>query len=149
MGVALAQPPLIQVLTNTKAPYNISTPTAHIALSALAPASVVKMRSKIATLAASRKMLLADLAALASAGVGGAIGGNDANFVVVPILGADGKPDNTRAQRLYRSLAEENGVVVRYRGSEPGCEGCLRITVGTDEENRTAVAKIREVLSAI
>ncbi|KAJ7816110.1 pyridoxal phosphate-dependent transferase [Mycena leptocephala] len=149
LGVALAQPPLIQVLTNTKAPYNISTPTAHIALSALAPASVAEMRSKIATLAASRKMLLADLAALASAGVGGAIGGNDANFVVVPILGADGKPDNTRAQRLYRSLAEENGVVVRYRGSEPGCEGCLRITVGTDEENRTAVAKIREVLSAI
>ncbi|KAF8151920.1 histidinol-phosphate aminotransferase [Mycena galopus ATCC 62051] len=149
LGVALAQPPLIQVLTNTKAPYNISTPTAHIALSALAPASVTQMRSKISTLVASRERLLADLTALASLGVGHAIGGNDANFLVVPILGADGKPDNTRAQRLYRSLAEENGVVVRYRGGEPGCEGCLRITVGSEEENRTAVAKISEVLSAI
>ncbi|KAF7348550.1 Aminotran-1-2 domain-containing protein [Mycena venus] len=149
LGVALARPPLIQVLTNTKAPYNISTPTAHIALSALAPASVSAMRSNIATLIASRKTLLSDLAALASLGVGQAIGGNDANFVVVPILGADGQPDNTRAQHLYRSLAEENGVVVRYRGSEPGCGGCLRITVGTEEENRTAVTKIREVLSAV
>ncbi|KAF8217742.1 pyridoxal phosphate-dependent transferase [Mycena galopus ATCC 62051] len=149
LGVALAQPPLIQVLTNTKAPYNISTPTAHIALSALSPASVAQMRSKISTLVASRNSLLADLIALASFGVGHAIGGNDANFIVVPILGADGKPDNTRAQCLYRSLAEENGVVVRYRGGEPGCEGCLRITVGTEEENTTAVTKIRQVLSAI
>ncbi|KAF7334300.1 Histidinol-phosphate aminotransferase [Mycena sanguinolenta] len=149
LGVALAQPPLIQVLTNTKAPYNISTPTANIALSALSPQSVSTMRNKISTLVASRKTLLADLAALAPLGVGSAIGGNDANFVVVPILSLDGKPDNSRAQRLYRSLAEKNGVVVRYRGNEPGCEGCLRITVGTEEENMTAVTKIREVLSAI
>ncbi|KAF8189176.1 pyridoxal phosphate-dependent transferase [Mycena galopus ATCC 62051] len=99
LGVALAQPLLIQVLTNTKAPYNISTPTAHIALSALAPASVTQMRSKISTLVASRERLLANLTALASLGVGHAIGGNDANFIVVPILRADGKPDNTRAQR--------------------------------------------------
>ncbi|KAJ7253716.1 histidinol-phosphate aminotransferase, partial [Mycena haematopus] len=147
LGVGLAQPPLIQVLTNTKAPYNISTPTAYIALSALTPESVSAMRNKIATLVALRKALLVDLAALASLGVGHAIGGNDANFVVVPIIGVDGKPDNARAQRLYRSLAEENGVVVRYRGSEPGCEGCLRITVGTEEENTTAVTKIRDILS--
>ncbi|KAJ7089226.1 pyridoxal phosphate-dependent transferase [Mycena belliarum] len=149
LGVALAQPPLIQVLTNTKAPYNISTPTSHIALSALRPDSIATMRSKIAELVASRASLIADLASLASLGVGPAIGGNDANFVVFPIVGAGGRPDNDRAQRLYRLLAEENGVVVRYRGSEPGCEGCLRITVGTQEENRTALSKIREVLSVI
>ncbi|KAJ7098278.1 histidinol-phosphate aminotransferase [Mycena epipterygia] len=149
LGVALAQPPLMQVLTNAKAPYNISTPTAHIALSALAPASITAMRSKVSTLIESRKSLLADITGLASLGVGSVIGGNDANFVVVPMLGPDGKPDNARAQRLYRLLAEENGVVVRYRGNEPGCEGCLRITVGTGEENQTVVTKMREVLSAI
>ncbi|KAJ6491293.1 pyridoxal phosphate-dependent transferase [Mycena vitilis] len=149
LGIALAQPPLIQVLTNTKAPYNISTPNAHIAQAALAPASITAMHNNIATLLESRKTLTDDLVGLASLGVGDVIGGNDANFVVVPILGTDRKPDNTRAQRLYRSLAEEHGVVVRYRGSEPGCEGCLRITVGTEEENRTAVNKILEVLSAI
>ncbi|KAF7334302.1 Histidinol-phosphate aminotransferase [Mycena sanguinolenta] len=149
VGVALAQPPLIQILRNTKAPYNISTPTANITLSALSPHSVSTMRNKISTLVASRKTLLADLAALASLGVGPAIGANDANFVVVPILSVDGKPDNTRAQCLYRSLAEKNGVIVRYRGNEPGCEGCVRISVGTKEENMTAVTKMREVLSAI
>ncbi|KAJ7201608.1 pyridoxal phosphate-dependent transferase [Mycena pura] len=151
LGVALAQPPLIQVLTNTKAPYNISTPASHIALAALAPASISAMRSKIATLVASRTTLLADLATLAPLGVGRSIGGNDANFVVVPILANDGsaRADNDRAQRLYRLLAEENGVVVRYRGSEPGCEACLRITIGTEEEMKVAVGRIREILSAI
>jgi len=148
LGIALAQPPLIQVLSNTKAPYNISTPTAHISLSALSPESVASMREKISTLIASRKQLAADLAGLASAGVGPVIGGNDANFLVVSIL-TGGEPDNTRAQRLYRLLAEENGVVVRYRGSEPGCEGCIRITVGTEDENKTVIAKMREVLAAI
>ncbi|KAJ6469467.1 histidinol-phosphate aminotransferase [Mycena sanguinolenta] len=149
LGVALAQPPLIQVLSNTKAPYNISTPAANIALSALTPQAVSTMRNKISTLIASRKTLLADLAALASLGVGPNIGGNDANFVVVPILDSNGKPDNARAQGLYRSLAEENGVVVRYRGNEPGCEGCVRISIGTEEENTTAITMIRKVLSAI
>ncbi|KAJ7154685.1 pyridoxal phosphate-dependent transferase [Mycena filopes] len=149
LGVALAQPPLIQVLTNTKAPYNISTPAAHIALSALTPASLTTMRAKTATLTTSRTTLIAALAALAPSGLGPVIGGNDANFVVVPVLGSDGKPDNGRAQRVYRALAEENGVVVRYRGSEPGCEGCLRVTVGTEEENGVAVDKIRKVLSVM
>jgi histidinol-phosphate aminotransferase len=38
-------------------------------------------------------------------------------------------------------------VVVRFRGSEPGCDGCLRITVGTQEENQTVITKLTEVLS--
>lgn len=150
LGIAIAQPPLIQVLSNTKAPYNISTPTAHLALSALSPPSVASMRQKISTLVASRGKLLAALASLAPLGLGSSIGGNDANFVVVPVLDAPGgKPNNTRSQRVYKSLAEENGVVVRYRGSEPGCEGCLRITVGTEEENDTLIQRLSEVLKRI
>jgi histidinol-phosphate aminotransferase len=34
----------------------------------------------------------------------------------------------------YERLAENRGVVVRFRGKEHGCLGCLRITVGTEEE---------------
>ena len=33
LGIGPVQPPLIQILTDTKAPYNISTPTTHLALS--------------------------------------------------------------------------------------------------------------------
>ncbi|KAF5345162.1 hypothetical protein D9758_009648 [Tetrapyrgos nigripes] len=151
VGVAIAQPPLIQVLTNTKAPYNISTPTAHLAFSALSPSSLTSMRKNIQTLVSNRSSLLQALARLAPLGVGSAIGGNDANFVVIPILSkGDGrKPDNTRSQKVYKALAEENKVVVRYRGGEPGCEGCLRITVGTEEENRVVVESLEAVLKVL
>ncbi|KAF8056661.1 pyridoxal phosphate-dependent transferase [Lyophyllum atratum] len=149
LGIALAQPPLIQVLTNTKAPYNISTPTASLALSALSPPSLSLSRSKIATLLTQRTRLLSLLSQIPD--IGAPIGGGDANFVLVPVLerGGGGGKDNERAKRVYRKLAEEKGVVVRYRGGEAGCEACVRITVGSEEENTIAVERLRAVLEVL
>ena len=150
----MAQPPLIQVLSNAKAPYNISAPTAHLALAALEPAAIQGMRDKIRTLLAARDKLKASLEKLAHLGVGESIGGNDANFLLIPILDPKtGVQDNTRAVRVYKTLAEEKGadescVVVRYRGSEPGCEGCLRITVGTEGENGMLLKRLERVLGS-
>ncbi|KAF8634809.1 hypothetical protein AX17_004062 [Amanita inopinata Kibby_2008] len=149
LGTALAQPPLIQILSNTKAPYNVSTPTADLALSALSPASIASMKSKASQLVSSRSTLLRALATLQSLGVGSSIGSNNANFVVVPILASDGQPSNERAHNVYKALAEENGVVIRYRGSEPGCTGCVRITIGTIEENDILIQRLRKVLQEI
>lgn len=145
--MALAQPPLIQVLTNAKAPYNISTVTAQLALAALEPAAIEGMRDKIRTLLASREKLKARLEGLAHLGVGQSIGGNDANFVLVPVLDRQtGAADNERAVKVYKKLAEESCVVVRFRGKEAGCDGCLRITVGTEEENETLIKRLVELL---
>jgi len=150
LGIAIAQPPLIQVLTNTKAPYNISTPTAYVALSALSPSSLDFMHSKVATLVSSRTSLLSVLSELKPLGLGEAVGGNHANFVMIPVLSRmTGKPDNERSEKVYTSLAEHKGVVVRFRGREHGCAGCLRITVGTKEENATLIEKLRETLQEI
>lgn len=149
LGIALAQPPLIQILSNTKAPYNISTPTAHLALSALSPSSVALMQRKVKELVDSRKQLLQSLKGLSSLGVGASIGGNDANFVVIPLLDKSGKPDTERAFKVYKALAETHGVVVRFRGKEPGCPGCLRITIGTPAENAEVLRKLNEVLPQI
>jgi histidinol-phosphate aminotransferase len=155
---------------NTKAPYNISTPTASLALSALSASSLDLMRSKVDSLKSERAKLLNAFAdsSLTSLGIGKPIGGNDANFVLVPILsrpaalGADRdsdssavavvngeqelKPDNVRAQAVYIALAEVEGVVIRFRGHELGCEGCVRVTVGTPEENEILLRKLTEVL---
>ena len=150
LGIAIAQPPLIQILTNIKAPYNISTPTAQLALAALSPPALTIMKSKLSTLIASRTTLLSSFSSLAHLGMGSSIGGNDANFILIPLLekGTD-KPDSERAHKVYKALAEENGVVVRYRGNEPGCKGCLRITVGTEEENKVVLGKLEEILKIL
>ena len=151
LGIAIAHPALIQILMNTKAPYNISTPTASLALAALSPEAVQAMRTKVRALVAGRAWLLDALRTLAPGDLGAAIGGNDANFVVVPILekSGSGKPDNVRAQKIYKTLAEHEGVVVRYRGGEPGCAGCVRITVGSDEEIKVVLTKMRELLQTL
>lgn len=147
LGVAIAKPPLIQILSNTKAPYNISAPTAHLTLRALSPASLGTMRAKVETLKASRAKLLSSLHGLKELGLGRAIGALDANFILIPVLARSGSvPNSARAQRVYVALAEEEGVVVRYRGSELGCQGCLRITVGTEEENAFALQKLKKTL---
>lgn len=75
------------------------------------------------------------------------IGATEANFVLIPVLDKHGKKDTDRALKVYKTLAEEKGVVVRFRGKEQGCEACLRITVGTEEENEKVVERLKEVLA--
>lgn len=144
LGVAIAHPALIHVLNNAKAPYNISTPTAYLALRALSPESLHSKHNKVIILAASRVKLLQSLSTIPA--IGAPIGTNEANFVMVPVLDKNGKKDTDRAFAVYKTLAEEKGVVVRFRGKEPGCDACLRITVGTEDENEKVVEKLKEVL---
>lgn len=148
LGIAYAQPALIQVMNNTKAPYNISVPTAHLASLALSDTGLSKMRENVRTLIANRDWLVANLATIN--GTGDILGGNDANFVLVQILNKPktqgGKPDNARAGMVYKRMAEERGLVVRNRASDLGCSGCLRITVGTEEENRRCIDLMKQLL---
>ena len=57
-----------------------------------------------------------------------------ANFVLVKTEGADA---------IYRHLIE-TGIVVRNRSNVELCEGCLRITVGTPEENKRLLQALSE-----
>ncbi|KAF8329558.1 histidinol-phosphate aminotransferase [Cantharellus anzutake] len=150
LGVAIAQPPLIRVLSNTKAPYNVSGPTASLALRALSTEGLEGMQNKVKALVSYRTALISAFRDLKPLGVASVIGGNNANFLLLPILSQPesegGIPDNQRAKTIYHKLAEECGVVVRYRGGELGCTGCLRVTVGTEDENKILLQKLRETL---
>jgi histidinol-phosphate aminotransferase len=39
----------------------------------------------------------------------------------------------------------DRGILVRDRNSDPGCEGCVRLTVGTDEHTQTLITTLRAV----
>ena len=58
---------------------------------------------------------------------------SEANFVLVRTLDPD---------RLYDALIAA-GVIVRNRSRIPGCEGCLRITVGRPDENARMLETVK------
>ncbi|MDR3739939.1 MAG: histidinol-phosphate transaminase [Terracidiphilus sp.] len=63
-----------------------------------------------------------------------------ANFILVDI-----GPRHAEFTRFMRDA----GVLVRDRSSDPGCDGCVRITIGTREQMRKAVEALNAALVAI
>ncbi|KAJ3411835.1 histidinol-phosphate transaminase [Chytridiales sp. JEL 0842] len=145
LGIAISSPEIADIFNKTKAPYNISTTTSLIARSALSPDGISTMKAHITMIKNERVKLIEELNKIGR--VGKILGGNDANFVVAQFVDANGQPDNDLAFKLYKNLAESEGVVVRFRGTEIGCEGCLRITVGTVEENKELLKRIHKSLA--
>ena len=63
-----------------------------------------------------------------------------ANFILVDI-----GPRHAEFVRLMR----DSGVLVRDRSSDPGCDGRVRITIGTREQMRQAAVALDEVLATL
>ncbi|KAI9847624.1 MAG: histidinol-phosphate transaminase [Sclerophora amabilis] len=156
LGAAFASPPVARLLNNLKAPYNISSPTSALATAALTPPNLDVMRKNLGSIIAQRERLVSELPKVP--GIGRFRGGRAANFLLVEILdspvpatdrgieGRKGEPSNEIALAVYEGLAETKGVVVRFRGKEMGCLGCLRITVGTEKEVDRFLKELRLVL---
>jgi histidinol-phosphate aminotransferase len=51
-------------------------------------------------------------------------------------------------QRFVHEL-RDRGILVRDRNSDPGCAGCVRITLGTREQTAELLAALPEVLGEI
>ncbi|KAL9040051.1 MAG: hypothetical protein Q9180_002157 [Flavoplaca navasiana] len=148
LGTAFTSPEIARLLNNLKAPYNISSPTSALAIAALQPDNIAVMRKNRAKIMEQRQRLVHELPKISR--IGRFLGGTDSNFLLVEILDKPedqgGKPSNESAMALYEGLAETRGVVVRFRGKEMSCEGCLRVTVGTAAEVDRLLAEIRSLL---
>ena len=147
LGAAFTSPEIAGLLNSLKAPYNISSLTSALACMALQPKNLAIMANNKRQILEQRERLLRELPKIP--GIGRFLGGADSNFLLVEIMdqSQDGRPSNEVALALYERLAEFRGVVVRFRGREHGCEGCLRITVGTSEEVDKFLSETRAVLS--
>ena len=118
LGMAFADAYVIDLMNRVKYPYNISQATQEIVLKALEQ----PREQEIAEIMAQRERLAA---ALPQHPCILRLWPSDANFLLVRVPDADG---------LYAHLLQD-GIIVRNRSRVPGCAGCLRLTIGTPEEN--------------
>ncbi|MEQ9304197.1 MAG: aminotransferase class I/II-fold pyridoxal phosphate-dependent enzyme, partial [Marinoscillum sp.] len=128
VGVAMGNPYVISMLERIKPPYNLSLANQELALQALQHEST--KNDQVNTLLAERKKLFSALIRLALVRE---IVESDANFLLVRFY---------KAQTLFEYLIER-GVIVRNRTKELHCEDCLRITIGTPDENERLVKLIQ------
>ncbi|KAH9909133.1 histidinol-phosphate aminotransferase [Xylariomycetidae sp. FL2044] len=147
LGAAFTSPPIARLLNSLKAPYNISSPTSALAAYAVSEKGLSTMRANREKLVGQRERLIRELPKIK--GVGRLRGGTESNFLLYEMLNAEGEPDNVTALAVYETLAENKGVVVRFRGKEHGCLGCLRITVGTDEEVTRFLQALEKTLDQV
>lgn len=127
MGMAFAQKPIIDLMNNVKYPYNVNMLTQQYALDRLSKHDEVA--AQVQTLLGERTWLIE---ALSQQQCVEHIYPTDANFVLVRVADADA---------IYSYLLEQ-GTVVRNRNRVEKCQGCLRITVGTHDENVTLMNQI-------
>ena len=128
LGMAFASAEIIAVLNKIKYPYNINILTQKQALSALKNADMVKEWVKI--ILTERAVLIESLQKISLVQH---IYPTDANFVLV-------KVDNANA--VYQYLVTKS-IIVRNRNTVSLCNDCLRITVGTPEENKNLLEEIK------
>lgn len=147
LGAAFTSPSIARVLNSLKAPYNISSPTSTLASHAVSEAGLVVMKDNVQKLVTQRERLVRELPKID--GVGRLRGGEASNFLLYEMLNVKGEPDNVTALAVYKALAETKGVVVRFRGKEHGCLGCLRITVGTEAEVTKFLEALRKTLTEV
>ncbi|MFC2098294.1 histidinol-phosphate transaminase [Bacteroidota bacterium] len=120
LGMALGDPFLISLLGRVKYPYNVNLLSQEKALELLN--GVQQKMDWVETILAERKRLVEELNALKPVRQ---VHPSDANFLLIRVDDPD---------KLYEYLAE-GGIIVRNRSRLKHCSGCLRITVGTKEEN--------------
>jgi histidinol-phosphate aminotransferase len=120
VGMAFASEELIEVFNKVKPPYNINEASQELALEALQ--NVDQVNNWIKETVAERNKLIEELSQCALVIK---IYPSDANFILVKTI-------NPKA--IYSYLVSL-GIIVRDRSKVELCDGCLRITIGTPQEN--------------
>jgi histidinol-phosphate aminotransferase len=129
LGMVFTVPGLIRYLSSVKYPYNVNALTMQEALKMLETGD--QRRSWVDRILAERKRLSERLAAFRLVE---RVYPSDANFLLVKM---------TDPGKVYSFLVRK-GIIVRDRSSVPLCEGCLRITVGTGEENSLLIRALSD-----
>jgi len=133
MGMAFASEEIIEVFNKVKPPYNINEASQQLALEALNHVDLVN--DWIREIILQREQVISKLIELPFVLH---IVPSDANFILVKMIDHLG---------VYSYLVN-NGIITRDRSKVELCEGCIRITIGTPEENVLLVNTLRAYLKS-
>jgi histidinol-phosphate aminotransferase len=131
-GVTIASPALIGVLQKIIAPYPVPTPVLQAALVAMTAEGLTAARRSVQSLIAERIRVAARLATLPCVR---RLWPSDSNFILFEVT------DSARVMAATRAV----GVVLRDRSRDYGLTNCVRMTIGTPEENNAALEVIARV----
>lgn len=127
IGFAFSSPYVISMMAKVKYPYNICGPAQKLALEALE----TPIEERVATIIDQRRKVIDVLVKFRC--VRRAFN-SDANFVLVKVDAPDALYDHFLSR----------GIIVRNRNRVVNCQGCLRITIGTPEENAKMLEALEE-----
>lgn len=122
-GVVLAHPQLIKLLEKVISPYPIATPIVDIILQELKPEHLVTIRNQIQKLKTERENLIQFLNQQPYVEK---VWPSEANFVLLKVKDA---------QRLM-TYCLDNNLIIRDRSHMLNLENCIRISIGTPDENQ-------------
>lgn len=123
-GFCIGPPDVIQLMNNVKAPYNVNSLTSEVAINAMN--SMDTLRKNVQSTLEERARVKSELEALTDIVVN--VYPSDSNFLLFRVK------DDLQAVAVYKKMADD-GVVTRFRGNELHCNQCIRVTIGTKEEN--------------
>jgi histidinol-phosphate aminotransferase len=129
LGYCVADTVVISFMIKIKAPYNINALTSRAALQALRKGEEVSRTTH--AIVEERRWLSTNLSTLQCIEH---VFPSDANFILVRCK---------NATMLYEYLAGKE-IIVRNRSTEPLLQNCLRITVGTRQENEQLIRAMKE-----
>ncbi len=131
-GVTIASPTLISVLQKIIAPYPVPTPVLEAALAAITTDGVTAAQRSVQGLIAERIRVTARLATLPCVR---RLWPSDSNFILFEVT------DSARVMSATRAV----GVVLRDRSRDYSLTNCVRMTMGTPDENNAALEAIARV----
>ena len=130
LGICYASADVISILNKIKPPYNVNELTQRRALDRLGERE--KINFEIASIVRQREVLLKILPNLKFVKK---TYPTEANFILI-------KVDD--ANKRYNELIAK-GLVIRNRTTQPLCENCLRLTIGTEEENKKLIEVLKQL----
>jgi histidinol-phosphate aminotransferase len=130
LGMAFMRKEIVTFLNKIKPPYNISVPNQKAALTRMEEMSEVKTAVK--KIVAQRSLVQKALLELPFVVK---VFASQANFLLVRFKNAG----------LVFNHLKFKKIIVRDRSKQKNCEDCLRITIGTEEENITLLEALKEL----